>query len=253
MYHVLLPLLLMGSPAAFASNPPRDEPVWGGCSLSAWVRELPVPGEFDQDREQYATNVAVRAVRRVGTNALPFLIGWVQKPEKVSRMDATLGLVFLGDAAKPAFPQLIGLLNNEELTDDASIVLRRLGADGVQALTNGFMSTNSPVRAATVLSFCSQPINDPKQSNDVEVIRFQQQRAFAIPGIVALLRDPKYEVGAAAAFALGDFNEEANVVAPALTTVLNDTNTDARIRKVALKSLRRLGIRPKEDDNAERK
>src|SRR5258708_3984709 len=105
MYHVLLPLLLMGSPAAFASNPPRDEPVWGGCSLSAWVRELPVPGEFDQDREQYATNVAVRAVRRVGTNALPFLIGWVQKPEKVSRMDATLGLVFLGDAAKPAFPQ----------------------------------------------------------------------------------------------------------------------------------------------------
>ena len=235
---VIFVLFILATASAADSLQPA-EPLYGGRALSAWLKDLPVPRDFEST-EQYATNAAVVAVRNIGTNALPDLLRWFQKPDGVKRMEVDLGLIFLGDSAKPTIPELTKLLNDSDLSDDVAIVLLRLGHDGILALTNGLASTNWSVRAGTALSFCVEAADAPQHSNDVAMIRFREERRVALPGILVLLHDPKYEVGAAAAYALRGFKQESDIVVPALNRIANDTNVDFHIRKVATNSLSRL-------------
>src|SRR6266404_609127 len=71
---ILVGQMLVAAVSA-ADSLQATEPSYDGRALSAWVKNLPVPCDFEAT-EEYATNAAVVAVRKIGTNALPDLLVW---------------------------------------------------------------------------------------------------------------------------------------------------------------------------------
>src|SRR5205814_6792920 len=108
------------------------EPSYGGRSLSEWV------GRLDAAAEPAATKEAEEAIRRIGTNALPYLLEWIQyeRPAWVSSLNRVTGgllkkhdislqlknstraeqsvkaFPILGPHASGAIPQLLRLMND---------------------------------------------------------------------------------------------------------------------------------------------
>ncbi len=142
------------------------EPTYGGKRLSAWLDEL---ARLDPTKRADPGTVQVRAVRAIGTNAIPWLLGelrddaaawrwrlnqllnrqhvikyrFADANDRLSR--ATLGFWALGETAAPAIPQLLALV--EKYPGFVPGALAGIGRPAVpalqQCLTNMTMYTNS--------------------------------------------------------------------------------------------------------------
>jgi HEAT repeat protein len=156
-------------------------------------------------------------------------------------MYAKLGLVWLGDAAKPAVPELKQLLDDPRYSEDAGSVLARLGHEGIGALTNGLVSRHWEVREATAFNLCLDG-DDSKYATKEARILYRRDAAVAVPMLIGMLRDPNTNVAAAAAFALGSLNQRPEIAVPALSAVSVDTNIDVGVRKVAAKQMAKLKL-----------
>ena len=213
------------------------EPTYNGKTLSEWLTQSPSDIDSTQD---------VHAVQQIGTNALPFLLQWIQSPpsarqirlsrllsrfhlnpyeNKMTRPEIALGgFLILGEKAKPAIPAL-ALLAESSNSLTQSCAFRALGAIGKDALPVLLdLLTNSPAHPN-----CYKP-NLALAFWDLNTNAF-----LAKPVMLAHIRDPDPQVASAAIHLLGILGEiqEANElppdctadIVPALGANLENTNT----------------------------
>ena len=155
-----------------ASHHP-DEPTYNGRSLSTWVR---VYRDYSAGADLPETELdgAKQAIRAIGTNALPFLLKWIQQeppswhrgahtrlpqllsdnaPAKLlfdgpgyeTANAAMLAFGILGTNAGPAIPELVALMNatnNQATVNRAMVAMAFMGAPAFLHLAAALSNTN---------------------------------------------------------------------------------------------------------------
>ena len=224
------------------------EPTYNGRTLSEWL---------DLGRSDINPAQRTHAVQQIGTNALPFLLAWIQdqpSPFELTLSDwlwrlhityrraerprsAFFGFAALQEQAKPAIPALALLVDSTNRTEFWAIqALGVIGKDAlpilVDVVTNSLAHTNADRR-------------------DVgKAFRHLGTNAFpAKSSLLAHIRDPDVQVATASIFALGKLGaiqstkglppESTADIVPALCTNLAATNTDILFETIdALAELR---------------
>ena len=222
------------------------EPEYGGKTLSQW---LVAYGGLDSKRQsdlQYHTSptvdpdvkdMAARAVRHIGTNALPFLREWRQGDRPAWTKGMKLwgsawmeGYAILGPAASSAIPELAELTKANPDTNyagwNAILALRFLGEGALPPLL-------------AVLT--NRTLVDGRRGNGAISIGTMRSLGSdvnrAVPILVRCLQDN--EVAEDAALALGDLALSPELCVPALVKAL--ARTDERVRWSAADALGRFG------------
>jgi len=212
---------------------PRErEPVYKGKKLSEWLAR-----SMRGDRE------ADDAVRKIGTNAIPYLFKWVSGESSewnrtLSRISSRVptwignraysflageeghgedlglhGFEVLGSVASPAVPELVRRLSDTNDVANARVVwafaLARIGKDGLPALLGKLEDPDAQERAVAVVA-----IGLMRPSN----------AASAIPALVSRLEDEDYTVAQSAVRAIGNLAVAPEIAVPALTDNLRYEN-----------------------------
>ena len=206
--------------------PGEREPQYNGRRLSEWLRNQPPAPVSPLDPNPQWT-----AVNAIGTNALPWLLKWVQYKPKAWRKllrsvgemtgwprvqrdhnrelvyDAWLGFQFLGPKARAAVPELSRMLNNPRDPGSAFEAAGALGEVGVEALpvlitalTNGECPV--PSRVAVCIAYL-HGVNT--------------NATLAAPALLQCLKSRDPGLAAAAALALSFLDMEPEVIIPALS------------------------------------
>jgi HEAT repeats len=165
-------LLALVSAISAAELPSVREPVIGNKGLSVWLDEYlrSAPGpEYLGDPQMGAR--AQEAVRKIGTNALPWLLQELSARE-ATRADelptnyysgeaikrrslAASAFGILGNSAKAATPTLVRLLDDRQTSYDAAASLAGIGVESIPVLTQALTNKHAYARgsAARVLAF----------------------------------------------------------------------------------------------------
>jgi hypothetical protein len=141
----------------FAESGPR----YNGHSLRAWLR---IYGETDSEVDPATRQKAANAVQQIGTNAIPYLIKWIDyhpgeqlvfqsksdfyAPRMQKWRAGFDGLDLLGTNASKALPLLIQIMNDnvEFKTVWATTTLGYLGKDAMLPLAKIITNTTRPNR-----------------------------------------------------------------------------------------------------------
>jgi hypothetical protein len=248
---LVLPMLLLALAVWFWR--PR-EPEWEGKPLSFWLERLAVPWG-DSIYDEPATpgeQAAYRAIRGMGTNALPALLRRMSQPvprpwernvmqvedyldargvrypwrrvnEQAFLNEAAVFRAFfaLGTLADPAVPELRCRLYSTNETDavGAAHVLARIGPHGVLAVFAASTNAAAASRAAAAFGLSVVVTN----------------RAEALPVLLVLSHDPEPRVRASVAQALERYRDNATEVVGPLIVMLSDR--DVSVRRVAAQTL----------------
>jgi len=206
----LLGLLVMISAGFAAAGQAAREPSIDGKRLSVWLDEyqksIPRPG-YDGDPRMRAH--AGQAVRKIGTNSIPWLLVELSAREAARgdelptdfysgkaigrRWLATTAFEVLGPSARDATPTLIPLLNDKQTSYTAATALGGIGVESIPVLTKALTNTHACAResAARVLGL------------------FGAKAQRAVPALVRCAKDEDASVRSFAAFALKQVNPEA--------------------------------------------
>jgi HEAT repeat protein len=208
-----------------------SEPVAQSRPLSSWLVDV------DYNQPAATRERASKAIREIGTNALPYLLRDLDPPEesKLRRWLAELlrkqtfvkmrlrtsdqknrqavwAFQTLGPSAKPAIQQLVPLLEtNPGYVPGA---LAGIGPDAVPHLCRALDSSNASVRGNTAayLANAVWDLSIPK-SNTIP----------AVPSLLRNLQDTNHLVRWNSASALGAVTHNPGIVVPALIRALNDS------------------------------
>jgi HEAT repeat protein len=236
-----------------------NEPSYQGRALSQWLREIE---RAPDDRE---TEPAKDAVRQIGTNAIPYLLGMMRAEDsKLKETFNTLvskahiyrfriaeasdkqarafdGFFVLGPQASPAIPELTVLLNNPKIVRLAAAALIYISTNGVEAATTGLRSTNPLVRReiAGVLGTAGI-VRFSTNATPARMAILRAQAEFAVPALIRLLNDSDELTRARAGTSLGLLGQKPEIVVPALIRNLGETN-GWRVPHSAAKGLSRFG------------
>lgn len=244
------------------------EPSYQGKRLSEWIapfcRETPkglvAPGGPQHFEELQPVR---RAVSHIGTNALPFLIAWLNHPEsalhrtvrkladkqsvvdlrlvdpRVVRIRAIRGLAILGPAARPAIPSLAAQLNDPVLSEHAVYALSGMGPEGVQVLVDKFSSVGPISRMQIGMTLVSPTAVYRGEGHiDTNPIPID----IVVDGLVRVAQDPMSHLRNPAIQRLGALGPAASNAVPALISVLNEQNPMAR--DMAIRALGQIKSRP---------
>lgn len=188
---VILGLIVLAV-VCFAFLQPRAEPKYQGRYLSEWLatydaarHRLAVSTVHNpSDPNQQALAQAEHAVRAIGTNALPYLVAWIDSdlppwrtnlraklPRWLARRDvvtrailggafyrsgaAVFGFKILGTNATPAIPELEALMKSTKRRDTpirAIHALEGIGSQAFPAFTNALADPSHPRRALVVFA-----------------------------------------------------------------------------------------------------
>jgi len=139
--------LIVGAGVVKAQDQSPGEPIYAGKALSSWVDEVAALSHL---RQALNTNwPEVRAVRAIGTNAIPWLLSEMtnQTPSGTGderpyfhQLRARAGFWALGETAAPAIPKLLDLL--EQQPEVVPSALGGIGFPGLTALQQCL--TNAP-------------------------------------------------------------------------------------------------------------
>jgi hypothetical protein len=235
---------------------PKKEPKYGGHYLSAWLQDC-CRYQYRADAEGPGRAKAEEAVRRIGTNAFPYLLEgiryerpqWVDKVTQhvmskngsgrvsswmarwwfgvLSKHDqgtlAAMGFQVLGADAAPAIPKLVGLLDDRRSHAPASVLseMGRLAEPEVlRALTNRSGDLHQRAEAAYVLELMGTNASDT-----LEVLK----GCLGAEPVVAV----------AAASALTEVTTNHGLIIDALTNAL--VSPSAEVRSGALDALGECG------------
>ena len=236
-------LLLIIAALVFAATRPH-EPRYQGKKLSAWLEEI----DFNDWPQQNSAELQF-ALRRMGTNTLPFLLSrlrlrnsdaklklaeWAGKqhvlPIRFHNNDrdcwaAIVAFQILGPIAKPAIPSLEKMLNERDINYHAvAQSLRFIGTDAIPSLTNTWSHSNPDVREAGFNSLVEMGTN----------------ATTAVPFLVAALKDSDPEIRGTAAYSMWSVGRNQEAIAlPALIKTLDDPYPEVQV--AAIRALRRFG------------
>lgn len=166
---LILPVMLLGVLLALHFWP-SSEPSYNGKTLSEWVHEYEayhqVPGAPQRQ-------IAVDAIRHIGTNAIPFLLAWIQyeEPAWVSELPEALqshsmdndGIAafyaaqrvfdILGPQAKSAIPELSDIVTNStdpNIVVGAAVAMTSIGPDALPAYLDAITNQQGRLRQELV-------------------------------------------------------------------------------------------------------
>ena len=223
----------------------REEPSYAGRPLSSWVMDMGVKAAADPDKtfpKQETIDRAAHAMGQIGTNAIPYLLRWINaKPPAwkesvfgfVNKVAAALHLrVYLWDktglrgyqAAKAfehvhpvpdcAISNLAALMNDPD-RDRAERAGTALGA-----------IANKSFRALVILMTNGTPEVRVKA---IESVRgWRSDARSVLPLLIKYLGDPNGKVASRAAATLGGLKLEPDICLPALTNALEDPRYSVR-------------------------
>jgi len=222
------------------------EPSHQGKPLSFWLEEI------DDNQPETRRDEARKAIRAIGTNAIPQLIAdfrldepkwkrvlmqWMMKQSVIKvkyrtgdtrSSAATWAFQALGATARPAIPELVRLLDQNPGYVPAA--LAGIGVDAVPALVNALTHTNRHVRANAGGALANA------------VSRGGIPRAVpvaAIPLWLEQLKDNDANLRYYAAWGLGTLREHPELCIPALMRSLDDPV--ASVQTASAKSLQDFG------------
>jgi hypothetical protein len=239
---------------------PDGEPSYGGRSLSYWVGRLVPAGEPAAAVEE--------AIRHIGTNALPYLLEWIQQerplstPSKRQLYEITGGLLkkydiwlehkeyilagqatealqILASQAGGTIPQLLRLMTNyfdgPSTAERASKVIVSMGTNARPALPALITLLTNKTRGVDILG--------------IKVLgELKLEPQLVVPALANCLVSSNETARFAAARALRRFGENAGNAVPALLRVLDDS--DADVQRCASNSLRAIDAQALERFNA---
>lgn len=253
---LVLALVAIGA-LLYASR--TTEPSFQGRALSQWL------GDIENARDDHEAESAKNAVRQIGTNAIPSLLGMMQAEDSklketlitllarlhISRVRITdasgkhlralFGFQALGTQASSAIPELKTLMNNPKIVHFTAGALVNISPDGVKAATSGLQSTNALVRRETagVLGLLGL-VRFRTNASPTQVGLLHTQANIAVPPLIRALNDSDELTRARAATSLGLLGQKAEIAVPALIKNLQETN-GWRIPASAAKGLGRFG------------
>lgn len=281
---VLLTVGLVVGLTALVWHGPR-EPGYQGKLLSEWLKAYrPVGGRAPGSQQ------AADAVRHIGTNALPFLLSWIEdqqdpppwrarllsyawKPgspgreillqtiaiREVRGTRAAWGFEILGEAARPAIPDLVRVANQGRAGSSpaATAALAYLGKDALLPLLALMTNSSSLVRYQAYLSAPQMEylgtnarpgvvllihyLSDPSIARTAaEVLGWLQLESdITVPALAeCCTRSSKPDLRRAAVFSLLMFGPSARPAVPELLKMLNDPSVD--VRTMATNALQRI-------------
>jgi hypothetical protein len=237
---------LLLATGAYIAWPSKPEPSYQGKKLSEWL-----PG-YNASATPFEHAQTEDAIRRIGTNGLPFLLEWINyeemglkaelragynrlrdklgadrfflgDPKRVRADLATAAITTLGPEAKGAIPILSRMLNDEEAfqrSARAAHALAHMGTNGLPPLLRAITNTNIDALGPRLHAAGS--------------IRFLGTNALpALPALVQCLTvSGPFGVAETAAFSLGELRLEPERVVPALVVSVNGTNGQLRLHAV---------------------
>jgi hypothetical protein len=184
------------------SLPPR-EPVYQGRPLSGWLNDyiyaLPTIYRADAATRAAAHSAVIAAVRAIGTNAIPFLLEMLQRPD-----DSRLRLLLL--KADSIANRRFHIPSAWQVRDEGLAGFEALGAEASNAVPALIrIHQENPVfwvRAADCLGNIGPPARD------------------AIPILLPDITNADFILRVTAVRALGQIHSRPEIVVPALTNAL---------------------------------
>jgi len=222
--YVIVVVLVVGGVLVGVLGSREREPEYGGKKLSEWVITYETNYVHHPNVHSEEADEAPKAIRHIGTNALPFLLKWMAY--ETPRWQRTL---FPALSKARMFRDLIlaPYYEREDRADGAARAFEQLGpsaAASIPALAR--LMSNSTVRisafrAVSALGFIGPdalPLLIPTLTNQdrafryagVQSIGFMGTNALpAVPALVTLLNDPDGTVRCATANALRQIDPRA--------------------------------------------
>jgi len=213
-----------------------NEPTHAGRPLSFWTSGLaPVPPDGSIRIE------CREAIREIGTNALPFLLKWIQFSPAMDESHPTYGISIdvndpknrlaygsayafeaLGNTAATAVPELTQLVNSPATQNNRYLYVQALA--GI-----------SPAGLPALLTVATNLGNNARVFAISAIENLGTNAAPALPTLLALLRDPEPDVVSFAASALGNLRLQPQLAVPALQQLLQgESTTPCRFAIIAL-------------------
>ena len=248
---LILGILALGILAAliFHFTRPR-EPSYQGRSLSSWVAEIRKNSDEGLSDER-----AVNALRAIGTNALPYLLKWIQEdapPRKVQLfeavnrplawanpnwkvtprewrhcMDAIAAFTALGPGARAAIPDLTKFMNDQSgsaIPETAAIVMPYLGQEALPPLLL-FLTNQTRSQSARNLAL-------------LNMHQLGTNATPAVPAIIQCLADTNDLLAENAVRTLLKIRTPSPEIAAGLRKVLTDPRP--KVRTAATNALRKI-------------
>lgn len=167
-------------------HPPEHEPIYEGRTLSHWLKTALDCRFSDSDSDRAKATQATNAVHHIGTNALPWLVKWLDceiptwrdnlferlprqafahprlarpllGPEGTHLWLSITGFEILREEAAPALPALLALAGNWESKDRSGgvlIALTYLGNSGSTCLVSVVTNSSIPTRLRSTAARC---------------------------------------------------------------------------------------------------
>jgi HEAT repeat protein len=228
------------------------EPVYQGKTLNAWLQEyVAADNQFPVTEEKAASlRRAGDGIRRIGTNALPFLVQMARakdspfkrfitaaarnqslirvhlRTDKEIRDLAVVGFYALGPIGKDAVPVLVELLNGQDRD------VRLIGADCL-----GNIGPDAKVAVPALLSFLNNTSRDVRFATTVNLGRIHMDAALVVPILITNLTKSN-AILPITINVLGKFEQEAKPATFALLQFLNHENEYVRVEATnALKKI----------------
>jgi len=232
------------------------EPAYEGRRLSDWVADLTPSGRSRAGYSPTQVAKAQKAVRAIGTNALPYLVKTLRTRDSalrrtlidLARKQSLINIRFttenarlncaiaafkaLGTDAEPAVPVLVSWIENPDAENVdarsrmlAIAVLRELGPPAKSAIP-------------TLIKVLKEHDPRAKANAAMALGRIGEQPSAVIPALMVCLDDADPVVRGNSIGALTRFGERAKAAVPALENSLHDTNGNvSRLAELALKRI----------------
>jgi HEAT repeat protein len=185
-------------------------------------------------------------------------LGWILPPSKQAvpalrnalKNDRAHAAIYanalgqLGSLALPAVPELTDLLSDAATRPEAAVALVRIDSNQaktvVPQLVKDLQGDDEKQRQAAVLAVAAigPAAGDAAQAltellrdrllTEMEIRALQENWAAALPGLIALLKDPEVERRKRAVFALGQTGAAASAALKPLIAALSDRDNDVR-------------------------
>ena len=231
---------------------------------------LPWVGWQERTQRSPQQEAAAQAVRKLGTNTLPYLIsalektqpgldalfGWNNLPPAAFHRRAVLAFEALGPQVQPAIPELIRLLHGTNGPENAALALAAAGPPGWEVLAQSIKDPVELARSSAIWAIGSRGVAPPGTAEALEeffvreqmsgegplagwaMARIGQDQEKVIQLLINALHFPRMDSVYCSAVTLGEIGTAASNAVPRLVQLLGSPSW--RIRNDAAWALEQI-------------